>query len=307
MISIAVLAHNEAEGIAACLASILGQEDLRPDDRIAVLENGSTDGTAAIVEGIAAREPRVRLVRLPLGDKANAWDAHVFGDGIFGGEAGQGTDLCVFIDGDVTMRPGSLAALREALAAHPDALAAAALPHGGRTAMAWRARILAEHGLPGNLYALRGSTVERLREGSWWLPVGFIGDDTFLMWLLRRRLDPSLAPDRGAIVPAQGAGFDYASLPAMTLSGLRGLYRRQRTYGMRDIQTKLLVDHLLADPSHRPPREIAELYPRARPMDALLGPFGRLAPVKLRKALFLATWARTRRVRVRREAAWFEG
>lgn len=301
MLSIAVLAHNEEADIARCLTSILTQKGLGADDRVTVLENGSTDGTARVVTQMAAGDPRIRLVSIPLGDKANAWDVYIFNESPV-----IKADVHVFIDGDVVMRPGSLVAMREALAAHPDALAVAGLPHGGRTAAAWRARILSNHGLPGNLYALRGSTVTRLRDDKWCLPVNYIGDDTFLMWLLKRRMEPAGAVDRGAIVPAKGAGFDYDSLPFKSLAGLAGLYRRQRTYGMRDIQTKLLVDHLLASPDARPPRDIALLYARATPLDALFGPFGKLTPFKMRKALFLRTWWRTRHPRKRTALAWYE-
>ncbi|MGB3407808.1 MAG: glycosyltransferase family 2 protein [Jannaschia sp.] len=301
MISIAVLAHNEEADIGRCLTSILGQDGFGPDDRVTVLENGSTDRTAEIVEGIAAGDPRVRLVRIALGDKANAWDVYVFRE-----SRAIPAETHVFMDGDVTMRPGSLLSMQETLAAHPDALAVSSLPFGGRTASSWRDRILTHHGLPGNLYALRDATVDRLRDGAWCLPVGYIGDDTFLMWLLKRRLSPSGTPDKAAIVPAKDAGFDYESISARSVKGLRQLYRRQRTYGMRDIQTKILIDHLLADPAHRPPQAIATLYPDATPKDALFGPFGRLAPVQARKVLFLQTWWRTRRPPERTAKAWFE-
>lgn len=305
MISIAVMAHNEEEDILRCLTSVLEQAGLGPDDRITVLENASTDRTAQIVEDVAARDPRVGLVRIGLGDKANAWDVQIFNESPKRNADGA-DDLHVFIDGDVTMRPGSLTAMRGTLAAHPDALAVSTLPYGGRTSAAWRARILEHHGLPGNLYGLRGTTVARLRDGGWCLPVGYIGDDTFLMWLLKRRLVPGAAPDKGAIVPAPDAGFDYVSIPNRTAAGLAALYRRQRTYGMRDIQTRILTRHLLADPANRPPREIDTLYAGATPMDALTGPFGRIAPVQMRKAFFVQTWARTRRPRRRTAAPWYE-
>ncbi|MEL7127231.1 MAG: glycosyltransferase, partial [Pseudomonadota bacterium] len=78
MISVAVMAHNEEAGIARALEAILSQDGFGPDDRITVLENGSTDRTAEIVEEIAVNHPAVSLRRIGLGDKANAWSVYTF-------------------------------------------------------------------------------------------------------------------------------------------------------------------------------------------------------------------------------------
>ena len=298
MISVAVMAHNEEESILRALGSVLAQAGFGPEDRIVVLENGSTDRTVERVEAFARDEPRVALRRIDRPDKANAWNAYVRAETETGSGAGPAADradaLHVFMDGDVEMRPGALAALVQAAAENPDALAVSAVPHGGRTAPAWRARLLANHGLAGNLYALPDSTLRRIRAEEWLLPYGLIGDDTFLLWILKRRLDPLGAPDMGAIVPSAAAGFAYESIPRDTLAGLWSLYRRQRTYALRDLQLKLLIDHLRAAPGRRPPERIRDLYPAARPWTLLFGPYGRLRPLAPRKGLFLSAWWRTR-------------
>ncbi|MEO1780348.1 MAG: glycosyltransferase [Pseudomonadota bacterium] len=300
MISVAVMAHNEEAGIARALEAILSQDGFGPDDRITVLENGSTDRTAEIVEEIAVNHPAVSLRRIGLGDKANAWSVYTFNV-----SPSLDADAHVFVDGDVVMRPGSLAAVRTALVDAPDALALGCCPYGGRTADAWRARVLREHGLPGNFYVLRASTLKAMRDDGWCLPVGYMGDDTFLQWILKRRLDPMAKPDKTAIHPVAGAGFDYDSISRGSLDGLWMLYRRQRAYAMRDIQSKLLSDHVMAAPGNRPPRDIAELYGNAKPWTALFGPFGALKPFKMRKLMFLYTWWRTRSVPQRAGLPWY--
>jgi cellulose synthase/poly-beta-1,6-N-acetylglucosamine synthase-like glycosyltransferase len=61
-VTLAVPAYNEEHYIEACLQSLLRQD--YPAERIEILvaDGGSTDGTRAIVNRIAARESRVRLL-----------------------------------------------------------------------------------------------------------------------------------------------------------------------------------------------------------------------------------------------------
>lgn len=301
MFSIVVFAHNEEEHISKAIMAIIGQEELDENDRILVIENGSSDKTAQTVREISQDYPSVELHRITLGDKANAWCHYTFNISRHIPAAGH-----IFLDGDVVMRPGSLKSLREAFESFPKALAFSALPYGGRTAKKWRSRVLKEHGMPGNFYALTDSTIERIRSEKWCLPVGYIGDDTFLQWLLKRHLVPTSTVDKTAIQPVENAGFDYESIPRNSLSGIYNLYKRQRTYAMRDIQTKLLSDYLLSKASNRPPRDIAELYPNARPSTALFGPFGKLTPITIRKLMFLYTYLRTRRTPFRNGPSWYQ-
>jgi glycosyltransferase involved in cell wall biosynthesis len=60
-VSVLVPARNEAAAIAPCARAILASQDV--DLELIVLDDASTDGTDAIVEQLAAIDPRVRLVR----------------------------------------------------------------------------------------------------------------------------------------------------------------------------------------------------------------------------------------------------
>ncbi|RLC94911.1 MAG: hypothetical protein DRI40_06900, partial [Chloroflexi bacterium] len=57
-VSVLVPARNEESDIVQCLESLCKQD--YPDYEILVLDDSSTDSTAALVEGIAASDPRVR-------------------------------------------------------------------------------------------------------------------------------------------------------------------------------------------------------------------------------------------------------
>ena len=102
-LSLAVLvpAHNEAEGIAATLATILPQ--LRPSDRLLVIADNCTDATAE-----AARQAGATVIErhnLTQRGKGYALD---FGISHL---TANPPDIVVFVDADCDLQPHSLAAL----------------------------------------------------------------------------------------------------------------------------------------------------------------------------------------------------
>ncbi|MFT4109638.1 glycosyltransferase family 2 protein, partial [Propionicimonas sp.] len=108
-VTVVVPACNVERYLAACLDSILGQSAW-PDCRVIVVDDGSTDGTAAIADGYAARHASVSVVHQP-----NA------GPGA-GAARNRGLDLVatefvLFLDGDDELAPGAVAALRDGLLA----------------------------------------------------------------------------------------------------------------------------------------------------------------------------------------------
>jgi dolichol-phosphate mannosyltransferase len=62
-LSIVIPAHNEAEVISSTLHALTAQLDPEGIDyEICVVEDGSLDGTAAVVHGLAEEDPRIRLI-----------------------------------------------------------------------------------------------------------------------------------------------------------------------------------------------------------------------------------------------------
>lgn len=103
LVAVLIPARNEAEGIEACVCSVLQSTGVAVE--VIVLDDASTDATAAIVEGIAAQDGRVRLLSsaaLPDGwnGKQHAcWQA---------AQAVTAPVLC-FLDADVRLQPEALA------------------------------------------------------------------------------------------------------------------------------------------------------------------------------------------------------
>ena len=63
LISVVVPAHNAERFIAEALASVQAQSHRNLE--VVVVDDGSTDRTAEIVEAIASRDGRVRLIGTP--------------------------------------------------------------------------------------------------------------------------------------------------------------------------------------------------------------------------------------------------
>jgi cellulose synthase/poly-beta-1,6-N-acetylglucosamine synthase-like glycosyltransferase len=126
-LAVIVAAHNEAAGLPATLRALLAQSGAA--DCIVVADDGSTDGTAAILErdfGLrtpppcalsapSALYPALRWLRLPHGGKARALNAAL---------AAVENDLVATVDGDTLVAPEACSALRRAFAANAALVAA---------------------------------------------------------------------------------------------------------------------------------------------------------------------------------------
>ena len=101
-VSVIVPAYNERAGIADTLASLLASD--HPIE-IVVVDDGSTDGTADIVEAVP--DPRVRVIRQRNAGKAAALNA---------GIAHARHELVVMMDGDTVFEPDTVRRLVQPLA-----------------------------------------------------------------------------------------------------------------------------------------------------------------------------------------------
>nr|WP_306661476.1 bifunctional polysaccharide deacetylase/glycosyltransferase family 2 protein [Mangrovihabitans endophyticus] len=94
-VSVIVPAYNEKEGIEAAVRSLAGGD--YPHIEVVVVDDGSTDGTAELVERMAL--PNVRVIRVPNGGKSNALNT---------GVALAKHDIIVTVDGDTIFEPDSI-------------------------------------------------------------------------------------------------------------------------------------------------------------------------------------------------------
>lgn len=104
-VTVLVPAHNEAAGIVATVQSLLASQ--YPRLRVVVIDDGSTDGTADLVDAVG--DPRVTVVRQPNRGKPKALDT---------GLAHAHDHIVVMVDADTVFEPDALYRLVQPLA-HP--------------------------------------------------------------------------------------------------------------------------------------------------------------------------------------------
>lgn len=107
-ISVVIPLYNKEREVGEALRSVLAQT-LRPVE-IVVVDDGSTDGGAAVVRAIAAGEPLVRLIEQPNAGVCVARNRAV---------AAATGDYIAFLDADDAWRPGFLAEIAALIGEYP--------------------------------------------------------------------------------------------------------------------------------------------------------------------------------------------
>ena len=255
-ICIAVLAHNEEARIAACLNSLpLNDASVA----INVIVNGSTDATAAIAGGVAAAARNVRVHIYREGGKARSWNRFLFE------ELTGFHETHIFVDGDAEITPGSVEALRKALKQKPLANAASGLPMNGRKMAYYQQAMRHDHGLFGDLYALRGDFLKRMKQGDIRLPDDVIGDDGLICAMAKTNLADESQWNDNRVAVCEQAGFLCAPVSALSPKSWRMQYRRMVNYSVRHFQNAM-ISRIMRDAGPKGlPRLLSEIYRRELP------------------------------------------
>ena len=247
---VGVLAHNEERRIGACLRS-LPLDD--PEFDIHVVVNGSRDRTAEVARQVGGG--RIEVHDWPEGGKSRSWNRFVFDSGLGPARA------WIFVDGDAEIRQGSLAALVRALADAPQANAAAGMPCNGRLVEAYRREMIRTHGMFGDLYALRGEFVERMRFSRVRLPDDLIGEDSLVGALAKTDLADLNHWRDARIVPCEDAGFLCEPVRLISMAGLRLQHRRMINYSVRNFQNRIVTSIMSSTGPAGLPRKLSDTYP----------------------------------------------
>lgn len=247
-IIVAVLAHNEERRIACCLKSLPLSD---PRVAVHVVVNGSRDRTAEIARGFSG----VTVHDYADGGKARSWNRFMLDT------PGIDADAYVFVDGDAEIAPASVDALVQALERNPQANAAAGMPLNGRKAQAYREEMKRSHGLFGDLYALSGAFIGRMRARKIRLPEDLIGDDGLICAMAKTDLANEDDWQDARVVPCPDAGFYCEPASLLSPRSLAVQYRRMVNYSTRHFQNRMISAIMRGEgPAGLPPR-LASLYP----------------------------------------------
>lgn len=255
-ICITVLAHNEEARIARCLQS-LPLWDIGV--AVHVVVNGSSDATAEIASDIAATAPNVSVHIFEAGGKARSWNRFLFDT------LEEFHRHHIFVDGDAEVIPGSIAVLARALDDNPSANAACGMPMNGRRMRAYQQQMRDEHGLFGDLYALRGEFLGRMKQAGLRLPDDLVGDDGLVAALAKTDLRSESDWDDRRVVLCEAAGFMCAPVGPFNPVSWRMQYRRMRNYSVRHYQNAMISKIMRDKGPSALPRAMADLYRRELP------------------------------------------
>ncbi len=277
-IAVGIFAHQEERRIGACLASLPLD---RADMLYHVLVNGSTDTTAAKAREIAAGRPNVRVHDIAQGGKSRTWN-HLIHNVLDGSQ-----DAVILLDGDAEIAPGSIDALAQAVASD-GVNAAAGMPLNGRMAAHYRHLLSTDGGLFGDLYALSGHFVNRIRARGLRLPNDLIGDDGLVAAWAHTDLQTDAAWHHNRIVACEQAGFLCEPVRLTSPASWRMQYRRMTNYSLRFFQNRIVSDIMGRQGPDGLPHELRSLYgawlPRLSPRSGPTGWFDRKALERMRQA-----------------------
>jgi glycosyltransferase involved in cell wall biosynthesis len=251
-ICIAVLAHQEEARIATCMNSLpLGDAGAV----IHVIVNGSTDRTAVIARDIAKFHANVTVHEFAEGGKSRSWNRFMFET------LSDFHPVHIFVDGDAEVAAGSIAALASAFESEPGANAVSALPLNGRKAVYYQAAMLRENGLFGDLYALRGEFLARMKAASIRLPDDLVGDDGLLAAMAKTDLLNEDNWDDSRVVICESAGFLCEPVRLVDPKSWRLQYRRMINYSVRHLQNRMISKVMRSEGPKMLPKQMVELYP----------------------------------------------
>lgn len=277
-VAVGIFAHQEERRIGTCLASLPLD---RPGTTYHVLVNGSTDTTAARAQEAAGGRANVHVHDIKAGGKSRTWN-HFVHDLLNGSD-----QAIIFLDGDAEIAPGSIEALAQAVQGD-QVNAAAGMPLNGRMAAHYRRLLCTEGGLFGDLYALSGHFVDRIRARGLRLPDDLIGDDGLVAAWAHTDLQTDAAWLRDRVTPCQSAGFFCEPVRLTSPASWRMQYRRMSNYSLRFFQNRIVSDIMGREGPDGLPRELRDLYatwlPHLAPRRGPNGWFDRKALARMRQA-----------------------
>ena len=232
-IYIAVFAHNEQKNIIRCLESICDSTTDKNLLKVTVLINGSTDSTLSMVDRFCQNNPGFGYMDIELGDKANAWNIYIHSQH----DDGQPH---FFLDGDNWLPASSMDYINMHWN-YNESIALATIPIGVSEGL--RQLLIENSWISGNFYGLSPRFINAIKSQNFRIPVGFIGEDSLVTYLLETGLESEISTltdderkDEITVLNTVGPVVPKISMSPSSISMLHNRYKR---YALRHFQQEV--------------------------------------------------------------------
>ena len=236
--NVVMFAYNEEKNITSSIESVFANTDVQVN-KFYLIANGCTDKTLEVAERVKQQLnfEKLELIELELGDKCNAWNVYVH-------EIAAGADTHFFTDADVKFSNGCFSQLHKKLTASDnETVVVAGMPLSGRNIEFYRSLVIERACFFGNLYGMKLSFINRMREASFRLPVGLNWIDSFLTKAVNTDLSFSKTniPNRTCYV--EGVGYEFDSLSPFKKDDIKLYVNRIARYELGKLQ-EIYLDEL---------------------------------------------------------------
>jgi hypothetical protein len=210
----------------------------------------------------------IRAWYIPIADKAHAWNQYIH-------TIWPSSNIAFFVDGYAEVMPEALRLISDGLRDAPNALAASGIPSVGRTSATQAEIMIREGGLHGNLYAMRGDFVTRLRKTAFRLPLGLYRTDGVLGAAICFALDPAKNDwDSGRILVHPNATWRIRPLSLLSVTDIRSHIKKVMRQAQGVLENLAVREHLAIQKNTpqslgRTSAELVQSWIRAHPIRAL--------------------------------------
>lgn len=226
-----MFAYNEENNISNSLKSVYNNKSSLLK-HVYLIANGCTDNTAERAEQLKTELnfKELNIVNIELGDKCNAWNHYMH-------NLADDVDCHFFIDADVNFSDNCFEQMHNKLiATETSTVAIAGLPLSGRNIAFYRSLVLERACFFGNLYGLKHSFVERIREADFYLPIGLNWIDSFLTKAVNTDIQFFNYNLPTRVTYIDGIGYRFDSLSPFKKDDIKLYFNRIARYELGKLQ-----------------------------------------------------------------------
>lgn len=214
--------------------------------------NGDAQRANSLTELIRQHYPQqsVQVWFFALADKANCMNQYWH-------QVKPAARMHFFVDGYVRLQPDSFSQL---INAHQTSAAHAftGIPANGRSSAKLRQQMLSTGGIHGNLFMLPASSLEKLQQSQFYLPIGLYRTDSTLGALLCFNFQPESYPWQPELIQVvPEATWHFNNLHWYKLADIKTQLLRMRRQAVGAIENKAIKQHFSIE--KKPARELPKL------------------------------------------------